>query len=98
MFETVHLLKNIVIKLNVNHPFYEKVLQPLCGNLHETNAGNSTDRQLQQDIKNAILLLLFAYAKAESMYGDEHESVLEGLRTQWGVTLSAALSQYNLGD
>lgn len=95
LFEPVYLLNNIIIKLNVNHPFYAKVLQPLCGNLEETAGEAPAVRQMQQDIKNAILLLLFAYAKAESMY-DNHDSVFEGLRTQWGIALTAALGQYSL--
>jgi hypothetical protein len=40
------------------------------------------------------LLLLFAYAKAESMF-DNHEELFETLRSQWGAALSAALSAYD---
>jgi len=50
--------------------------------------------QEHQDIKNAILLLLFAYAKAESMF-DNHEDLFEALRNQWGTTLATALSEYD---
>lgn len=91
LFETVHLLNNNIIKLNVNHPFYKNVLQPLCGDLSEPE-GN----QERQDIKNAILLLLFAYAKAESMF-DNHEDLFETLRSQWGTVLATALSEYDRG-
>lgn len=90
LFETVHLLDNIVIKLNVNHPFYRDVLQPLCGG---QESGNFTTQQLQQDMKNAIALLLFAYAKAESMFEDS-EDLFENLRLQWGAALRTALTQY----
>ena len=89
LFDTVHLLNNIIIKLNVNHPFYKNVLQPLCGDLSEPEAN-----QERQDIKNAILLLLFAYAKAESMF-DNHEELFENLRSQWGTALATALSEYD---
>lgn len=89
LFDTVHLLNNTIIKLNVNHPFYKNVLQPLCGNLSEHEAN-----QERQDIKNAILLLLFAYAKAESMF-DNHEELFENLRSQWGTALATALSEYD---
>lgn len=88
LFDTVHLLNNTIIKLNVNHPFYKNILQPLCGDLSNTEAD-----QERQDIKNAILLLLFAYAKAESMF-DNHEALFETLRSQWGTILAAALSEY----
>lgn len=90
LFETVHLLDNIVIKLNVNHPFYENVLQPLCGSQEKEDF---TAQQLQQDMKNAIALLLFAYAKAESMF-ENSEDLFENLRMQWGAALRTALTQY----
>ena len=89
LFDTVHLLNNIIIKLNVNHPFYKSILQPLFGDLEDAEVN-----QEHQDIKNAILLLLFAYAKAESMF-DNHEELFESLRNQWGTTLATALSEYD---
>ena len=89
LFETVHLLNNTIIKLNVNHPFYKSILQPLCGDLSEPEVD-----QERQDIKNAILLLLFAYAKAESMF-DNHEDVFDALRSHWGTALATALSEYD---
>ena len=89
LFDTAHLLNNTVVKLNVNHPFYINILQPLCGDLSDA----SMDQE-RQDIKNAILLLLFAYAKAESMF-DDHEDLFKSLRSQWGTTLTAALNEYD---
>lgn len=88
LFDTVHLLNNMVIKLNVNHPFYKKILQPLCGNLEDKDMD-----QEHQSIKDAILLLLFAYAKAESMF-DNHENLFQNLRAQWGTVLATALNEY----
>ena len=89
LFDTVHLLNNTIIKLNVNHPFYKEILEPLCGNL-----ADSETNQERQDIKNAILLLLFSYVKAESMF-DNHEILFEALRSQWGTALATALSEYD---
>lgn len=89
LFDTVHLLNNTIIKLNVNHPFYMQILQPLCGDLEDAEAN-----QERQDVKNAILLLLFAYAKAESMF-DNHEDLFGVLRSQWGTALATALSEYD---
>ena len=89
LFDTVHLLNNTIIKLNVNHPFYKNVLQPLCGDWEALEVS-----QERQNIKNAILLLLFSYAKAESMF-DDHEALFENLRRQWGIVLAAALSEYD---
>ena len=94
LFETVHLLNNTVIKLNVNHPFYKQVLQPLCGGFDNANA-DAVENQHKQDIKNAILLLLFSYAKAEAMFEDEeYEGLFDSLRNQWGTALATALNQY----
>jgi len=92
LFDTVYLLDSIIIKLNYNHPFYQKVLRPLCGDLEKLEVD-----QERQDIKNAILLLLFAYAKAESMF-DDHEALFDNLRSQWGIVLAAALSEYERRD
>lgn len=63
--------------------------EPLCGNL-----ADSETNQERQDIKNAILLLLFSYVKAESMF-DNHEILFEALRSQWGTALATALSEYD---
>lgn len=91
LFDTVHLLSNTIIKLNVNHPFYKRVLQPLCGDL-----ANGVVDEERQDIKDAILLLLFSYTKAEAMF-DNHEELFETLRTQWGAVLATALNEYSCG-
>lgn len=92
LFDTVHLLNNTIIKLNVNHPFYKTILQPLCGDLEDMEGS-----QERQDIKNAILLLLFAYAEAESRSKcDGHDDLFfENLRNQWGTVLATALSEYD---
>lgn len=93
LFETVHLLDNIIIKLNVNHPFYENVLRPLCESRENGENESISAQRLQQDIKNAVMLLLFAYAKAESMF-ENSEELFENLRMQWGASLRTALTQY----
>ena len=91
LFETVHLINKIVIKLNVAHPFYKAILAPLCGNFEEES---SFDHK-QETIKNAILLLLFSYAKAESMFDKpEHEELFNHLRLQWGAALATAIGEY----
>lgn len=89
LFETTHLIDSIVIQLNVNHPFYKTILQPLCGDLEDEFPLDSR----REAIKNAILLLLFSYAKAESMF-DNHEALFRNLRLQWGSFLATALEEY----
>lgn len=95
LFETVHLIDKVVIKLNVDHPFYKVILAPLCGSL-ETEDGFDGR---QEDVKTAILLLLFSYAKAESMFDKpEHEDLFRNLRMQWGAALATAMGEYQRGE
>lgn len=89
LFETEHLLNKIVILLNVNHPFYKTILAPLCGDLEEGAVFDSR----REAVKDAILLLLFSYAKAEAMF-DNNETLFSSLRSQWGMALAAALEEY----
>ena len=89
LFDTVYLPNNTIIKLNVNHPFFKDILLPLCGDLSKIEID-----QEHKNIKNAILLMLFAYSKAEAMF-DGQEELLAALRTQWGNALATALSEYD---
>ena len=90
LFETTYLLNSIVIQLNVNHPFYEAILAPMCG---ESEDSESSYDNRSEAIKTAILLLLFSYAKAESKF-DNHETLFSSLRFQWSSVLAAALEEY----
>lgn len=92
-FETVHLVNNIVIQLNVNHPFYKTILESLCGE----SDGESDFKNWNEDVKTAILLLLFSYAEAESMF-DNNDILFSSLRFQWGTALAAALEEYQRGE
>ena len=91
LFETVYLTDGIIIQLNVNHPFYKKVISPLCGDLDD-----SKENVAKNSVKDAILLLLFSYAKAESMF-ENNETLFSTLRAHWGTVLAAALEEYDLG-
>lgn len=74
----------------MNHPFYKKIIEPLCGQ----DLIQDEEKKEKQDIKDSILLLLFAYAKAESMFND-NETLFANLRTQWGTALATALNEYD---
>mgnify|MGYP000476588462 CR=1 FL=1 len=64
LFETENLLDDkIVIKLNVNHPFYQKVINPLCGDITEEEGAEEYNDKAK--IKDAIMLLLLSYAKLQ---------------------------------
>lgn len=85
-FETVHTPKSLIIKLNANHPFYERVMKPL------TDMGESTEYSLQnRKTWDAMLMMLFAYAKAETMFDSEYTPMFEQLRTQWGAFLGTVI-------
>lgn len=89
LFDTVHTPNNVIIKLNVNHPFYEKVMKPLCGidgadGSWETSAAN-------KKVWDAMLMLFFAYAKAETMFDQSNNALFDNLKSQWGAILGAAI-------
>ena len=103
-FEPVYLPGRIVIKLNINHPFYAEILAPLCGSMatmdEESDIDTGTETPEQRRIRRAIMLLLLSYAKAESFFDPTKiaadpdpgapAQLLENLRYQWGLALGAA--------
>ena len=98
LFETEHLPGLTIVKINVNHPFYKRVLLPLCGSFDAENDCDMSEVNDKGEVKNAILLLLFAYAKAESMFPNNND-LFENLRTQWGTVLATAINrQYEKED
>lgn len=96
LFETEVLLDDkIVIKLNVNHPFYQKVISPLCGDIA---AADSTENYNERTrIKDAIMLLLLSFAKAEAVFPDTtaNKELLDNLVMQWGIILSTVVNRMN---
>ena len=92
-FETEHILGKVIVKLNVNHPFYEKVFVPLCGELqdgaNEEEVQQGLDKQRNRD---AFMLLLLSFGKAESMF-DDQDMLFTNLRSQWGTILASAINQ-----
>lgn len=95
LFETGALLGNkLVIKLNVNHPFYQKVIQPLCGNFVEDEDATETYNENNR-VKDAIMLLLMSYAKATATFPDttETQALLNNLLMQWGTILGSVVMQ-----
>lgn len=89
-FEKEYILGKVIIKLNINHPFYTKVLLPLC----ETSSdGDEPEKMLENSkIKDAIVLILFSYAKAEAMF-DGNEELFENFTSQWGIILGTAVNE-----
>lgn len=97
LFDTVNTPNALIIKLNVNHPFYIQIMKPLCGNSLEEGTWETS--VANKKIWDAMLMLLFAYAKAETMFGKENALLFEQLRTQWGAILGTAIEDvYKGGD
>lgn len=91
LFETDHALGQIIIHLNVEHPFYRKVLLPLCGPFsEESDPGESNEKSRMRD---AFMLLLLSYAKAEAQF-DNNETLFSNLRSSWGSALASAMDRY----
>lgn len=92
LFETENLLDGkIVIKLNVNHPFYEKVINPLCGDISEEDTTESYNEKIRT--RDAIMLLLMSHAKAVASFPEDNQDLFENLLTQWGTILNSAVKK-----
>ncbi len=89
LFEPEYLMEKVILKINVNHPFYQKVIQPLCGDLAEDSDEVVNEKT---KMKDALMLLLLSYAKAEAMFKG-NEFLFENLRTNWGTVLSTAVRE-----
>lgn len=89
LFDTVHTPNNVIIKLNVNHPFYEQVMKPLCST-DETD-GSWEASAANKKVWDAMLMLLFAYAKAETLFDQSTNALFDNLKSQWGAILGTAI-------
>lgn len=75
LFYPEYLPGQIILHLNVKHPFYTKVLEPLCGQLGIDISDDALHEHVTEikneylvhrsEVKNAIFLLLFSLAKGE---------------------------------
>ncbi|MDD3137445.1 MAG: ATP-binding protein [Lachnospiraceae bacterium] len=99
LFETEALLGDkMVIKLNINHPYYQKVIDPLCG---EALKADSAEESVEKaKVRDAIMLLLLSYVKAKSVLKDTDTNRLlfDQLENQWGSILSAVSSKIDSAE
>ena len=94
LFETEMLLGNkVIIQLNVNHPFYQKVIQPLCGDI--TKEENVEAINEKAKIRDAIMLLLMSFAKAKAGFHEtpENQMLFDNLQAQWSAILATAANR-----
>lgn len=89
-FDKKHILGKIIIQLNVNHPFYKNVILPLC-EIDELNDDQSEIIE-KNKFKDAIMLLLLSYCKAEAMF-DGNEDLFNNFASQWGNILATAIKE-----
>ena len=88
-----HLSHQIVIRLNVRHPFYQELWQPIraiavapAGSVSGDEATSAARRTIE-----ALTLLVIAYAKAESM--DVDPARFTELRDDWGKFLRSLMEK-----
>ncbi|WP_456010608.1 ATP-binding protein [Clostridium butyricum] len=89
-FEKEHILGKIIIKLNINHPFYNKIILPLC----EIDDDSLEDERIieKRKFKDAIMLILLSYSKAEAMF-DGNDELFNNFSFQWGTILATAIKE-----
>ena len=96
-FETEHLLGRTIIKLNVAHPFYREVFEPLCGSValmtEDSDIFDGANSEQKRRARTALALLLLSYGKAETFFKEpEQIEVTDNLRAQWGLALASAIN------
>ena len=88
-----HLSHQIVIRLNIRHPFYQELWHPIraiadapAGSVSGDEATSTARRTIE-----ALTLLVIAYAKAESM--DVDPARFTELRDDWGKFLRSLMGK-----
>ncbi len=88
-----HLSHQIIIRLNLRHPFYQELWQPIRviaeappGSVSGDEATRTARRTME-----ALILLIVAYAKAESMDPDPNKFM--ELRDDWGKYLRSLMGK-----
>ena len=69
--------KTVVVSINREHPFYDKLYQPLA-EIHAT-------------VKTGIELMIFAFGRAETLAGDEGKDWYNSQRAEWSRILGVYL-------
>ncbi len=106
LFYPEYQLDQIILNLNVKHPFYVDVMEPLFENWPEESepGSDSTANDLmlrRTELKNALFLLLFSIAKGEEHslseadpeFHDELKAELQGFRDMWGRVLASTVRE-----
>jgi len=97
-FESVHAGGKIVVRLNTAHAFYKEVFLPLCGSVEglteESDAQTGASTPEQRFARNAMMLILMSFAKAEAFFlPQDQQDLIALLRAQWSIGLEAATKE-----
>lgn len=95
-FETEHKMGRVVIILNMEHPFYKEVFEPLCGSIEklseDSDVNIGADTPQKRKVRDAFMLLLLAYGKGETFFElGEQIDILNRHREQWGIALATSI-------
>jgi hypothetical protein len=88
--EIKHLGTNVIVRLNMSHPFYTEVYSKLIA--AEKQEDDQQKKDLAKLVRNGIDLLIVGYARAEGQYDDP--SVFDSLRTNWGLELRSLIQHW----
>ena len=81
--EIKHLGSNVLVRLNMSHPFYTEVYAKLVA--AERQDDDEPGKEMARIVRNGLDLLIVAFARAEGQYEDT--SQFDNLRTHWGLEL-----------
>lgn len=88
--EIKHLGTNVIVRLNMQHPFYTEVYSKLTAAEKEEN--DPQKKELAKVVRNGIDLLIVGYARGEGQYEDPTE--FDSLRTNWGLELRTLIQHW----
>ena len=88
--EIKHLGTNVIVRLNMQHPFYTEVYSKLIA--AENDENDLQKKELARQVRNGIDLLIVGYARGEGQYEDP--SVFDSLRTNWGLELRTLIQHW----
>lgn len=93
LFDVTHLNNKSLVKLNKRHLFFREVYTPIKKVADEGADGMAPEDMLDlaTRARDAIDLLLMAFARAESMHADTEQ--FDGLRSYWGMFTEAYLKE-----
>ena len=92
--EIKHLGSNVIVRLNMSHPFYTEVYAKLVA--AEKQDQDEEAKRMAHLIRNGIDLLIVAYARAEGQYDDTViADSFDSFKTNWGLELRDLIQHWS---